>query len=392
MPSFRRVEIEGIDDIYQDPKFGSYYLRIYLDWEDLKKRERYRTLGTRNLRQALDRAKVLRAEVARLDPTKAPRRYEDIARKCFDVRLEKNTKKRRSTVTEAKRIYENYLIRAFGPHMIEDVTDELWLEQLEAWRQSTDRTTFANIRKYAVQIDRFAHRRGWKKDRCDFPIDDPKAREGVVLSDDEFAVALDGCLNWYRKGVYIRPKVKTNLIQGKRALLFLLCGRYMGMRRSEITQLRKDRIDFADRSIELKPEDVKTGSKTGRGRKFAIAPECFDALAEAVQATEGQWLFANRLGTGPVDKKSINRVIKRLNEAIGAHFNPHDLRHTFVTVKLFVEKKDPMSVAIYVGMSLQVMQDRYLHPTVDDTRHVVEVQDLQNREFSESHKVRSANA
>jgi hypothetical protein len=42
-------------------------------------------------------------------------------------------------------------------------------------------------------------------------------------------------------------------------------------------------------------------------------------------------------------------------------------------VKLLVEKLPPMDVAIYAGVSLEVMQDRYLHAKTEHTRHVVGV-------------------
>jgi integrase len=382
MPSFHRIDLEGVDDIYQDPKHGSYYLRIYLDWEEPKKRERFRTLGTRNLRQALERAKELRAEVARLNPEDRRRRYRHIAEECFDVKQRKNTNNRQSTVDQAEPIYQKYLISAFGDEYVESVTDARWSEQVAVWQAIGGRKTFENVRKYAVQVDRFAFNRGYKRFRNDFPIPKNKAREGIVLGDAELQVILDGCAHVYRDGKRLRPRKGVLISQGKRAALFVLLGRYCGMRRSEITQLTRDRIDLEEPSITLRPEDTKTGSKTGRGRKFAIAPEAIGALREACEGSDSPWLFPNRLGAGPVDKKSINRVMQRLAKSVAIAFRPHDLRHTFLTHKLFVERVDPMSVAIYAGVSLKVMQDVYLHPTVEDTRHVVWKQ--QNRKESES--------
>lgn len=365
MPKATRVE--GTEDIYERHPHGTYALRHYTSEHG----EKWESLKTKNLREAKLRAKEARARFAR--ETIRDRRlsnYGEIAEECFLVRQKKN---RDRTVREAAYIYEERLIPAFGKLHIDAVTDALWLEQLEDWKRSTDRKTFANVRKYALQIDRYAHAKGYKSFRCEFPIDDPKPREGVVLSDSQLATTLDGCLNWYREGIRIRPRVKTDLARGKRTRVFILMGAYHGMRRKEITALTRSHIDLGKRSITLRPEDVKTGSKTGRGRTLAIAPEVYPALVELLEETRGVWLFPNRRGDGPVDTKSINRVVKRLCRQTKIDFRPHDLRHRFLHTKLCVEKKDPFSVCVYAGLSLAVAERRYVHPTVDDTRHVVEL-------------------
>lgn len=48
----------------------------------------------------------------------------------------------------------------------------------------------------------------------------------------------------------------------------------------------------------------------------------------------------------------------------------HDLRHTYLSVALLERKLNPLHVAVYAGVSLQEIQRTYLHPSVEDTRHV----------------------
>lgn len=181
MPSYKKVDVPP-GDIYLDPKRGGYHLRVYSKWCG----ERVRSLKTKNLKDAIRIAKDVRAELYRQEPGYQPQNYGEIAVECFKVKHKDN---RDSTVREAAHIYENRLIPAFGHLPIDKINDTLWLEQVETWKADTDRRTFANVRKYAIQIDNYAFRQGYKKFRCDFPISDPKKREGRVLNDGEMALA-----------------------------------------------------------------------------------------------------------------------------------------------------------------------------------------------------------
>lgn len=357
------VKVPETEDIYRHPAHGTYYLRIYSAYLG----EKYRTLGTRSLREAQRRAREARDKVARLDPHYRPRTWGEIAQAAFEVRQKGNTGE---TMAGAKYIYER-LKSAFGDLPVELVTDELWLEQLAAWKAGTDRTTFANFRKYALQVDRFAVAKGFKRFRCDFPIDDPRPREGVVLTPGQLDLLLDGCRHHYAAGVRLRPRVGRDLEQGLRSELFFALCLHHGMRRREASELTWARVNFIAQSITLRPEDTKTGRKTGRGRVFGIAPAALPLLAAARARASTPWVFPNRAETNFVEKKSWNRIAGRLGKKVGVDFRPHDLRHTFLTRKLLVEKIDPFSVAVYAGVSLSVIEKVYLHPTVDDTRHVV---------------------
>lgn len=346
---------------------GVWYLRTSIPGIG----EKVISTGKTDFKQALKAARDLERELLKQDPNYRPYLYEEIAREAFEVCQKEN---RATTVKEARIIYDTRLIPAFGALPIEMVTDRLWIEQVEQWKRDTPRRTkFANIRKYAVQVDNYAFRKGFKKFKCEFPIDDGESREGKVLTDDEFALALRACRHHLdpKTKAAKREKVGRDLTRGKQLEMFLVLARSMGMRRGEVLGLEWERVDLKKRSITLEAEHTKTGSKTGRGREFGIAPEAMPFLEEAALNAKSDWLFPNRAGTGPLfEMKTALRVLRKKT---GLDFKPHDLRHTFLTVKLLVEKKNPMDVAIYAGVSLEVIQRVYLHPKVDDTRHVVEV-------------------
>lgn len=438
--------------------------------------ERIVSTGETDLKIAIKAGREIERALLREAQIGESRAYGKIAEEAFSVRMQTN---RDTTEDQARPIYDQ-LIAAFGAETpIDEVTESRWLEQVETWKRTTRRKAFANIRKYAIQIDNYAFRKGYKKSRNDFPIKDPKKREGVIVPDERFREAMQGAvtrppfprkfsndllrlfialsrgteltyldicrLRWpdlesiaagkpgllglaasarkdtacewvfpdrSRKGPMGFPTAKVRLWEvgytqelsdsaveellarvearagdrvpltgepleeGRALQLFLVMCRSMGMRRSEATLLPVGQIDPRARSITLTADQTKTGSKTGRGRQFGIAPEAWPLLAEALACASMRWLHPNEGGTGPVDRDYFNKRVRRLCVELWPekefYFRPHDLRHTFLTQKLLVEKKNPMDVAIYAGVSLQVIQDVYLHPKVDDTRHVVE--------------------
>lgn len=349
---------------------GRYYLRVNVPGLG----ERVYSTGESEFKKALKVAREIERELLKIDPGYRPEFYEDIAEKAFEVCQKGN---RESTVKEARYIY-NQLIEAFRGLRMDEVTDDLWLEQIRIWEKTTTRRSFKQVRVYAVQIDNFAFRKGFKRTRCDFPVSDPKEREGKVLSEKEFARLLDGCAFKYRDGKKVEPAEPFTGIaatRGKRRRLLLKLWRYHGTRKMESALLTLDRVNLETRSIVFRADDVKTGSKTKKGREIGIAPEVFQDIEEAVRdavAAGSQYLIPNDRGTGPIDERSVGRQMRLLAQATGVQFNPNDIRHTFIHNKVLVERKNTSAVAIYVGNSVKVIHDKYLHAKVDHTRHVVD--------------------
>lgn len=337
-------KVSGHRDLFLHPN-GRYYFRASIKGHG----QITRSTGETTLRRAILAVEEMRLELSRLDPYSRTRTYADVAWECFE-HTKKKRRWRQRTEAEHRYIFEGHLIPAFGDYLLEDVTDRLWERQLDTWKKKTRRKSFANVRKSAVMVDNFAFRKGYKKSRCDFPIDDPIKREGKVLKESEFRRLIEAT---------DREDVR----------LFLMMGWYMGMRKNEILGLEKSRVDTKKWTIRLDAEHVKTGSKTGKGRTFSVAVPCRKAILERM-GTAGPWIFP---GENPEKRlHDIKKPIWSLCKATGIQFKPHDLRHSFLTRKLLDENKPPVLVSEYAGVSLRVIQSVYLHARPEHTAAVVD--------------------
>ena len=97
---------------------------------------------------------------------------------------------------------------------------------------------------------------------------------------------------------------------------------YTAMRKGEILNLKRNRIDMINGFIRLRPEDTKTDE----GRTIPIHPEIMDMLKSMPRDISG-WVFT--LNGKPIS--SIRKSFITACEAAGIKdFTLHDLRHTCV--------------------------------------------------------------
>ncbi|HEV7414881.1 MAG TPA: integrase family protein [Tianweitania sediminis] len=105
----------------------------------------------------------------------------------------------------------------------------------------------------------------------------------------------------------------------------LLVALFTGMRRTEVTSLRWDYLDFASATLTL--------PKTKNGDPLQLPMSDFLAnLLSARRELVGQseWVFPSRSAAGHImETKSFTR---RVSAASGVEFSMHDLRRTFVTI------------------------------------------------------------
>lgn len=352
------TSFKGPDDVRKRAN-GYLYLRLY----SARAGEVWRSLKTKTLDKAT-RERIERIKEDFYSPPQggpAAYKYAKIAEDCYAVKMEGN---RARTQEEARRIYDQ-LIEAFGHLDVEEVTDVAWLKQVFKWKRTTTRKKFAHIAIYARQIDRYAREQGLKRAKSDFPISDAPAKQGRVLSGAEIEKILEATER-------IHKTKNRHMVR-----LFILFGRHMGMRKTEILGLEWDRVDFERREITLGAINVKTGSRTGRGRTLRIAPEVFGPLVEWHRK------YPEILGKNAVPfvfpapgcrapAKDIKNSLWAIAEETGVDFTAHDLRHTFYTVKLMVEKKNVVAVSEYGGTSVTTLQKVYLHSKAEHTAGVVE--------------------
>lgn len=146
--------------------------------------------------------------------------------------------------------------------------------------------------------------------------------------------------------------------------VFVRCAAFMGMRSSEITQMRKDRLDFASSVIRLKARDVKTGSKTGKGRIVPIHSEALPYIREQVRRSgDSPCLFPNQRDSGrPMDPTGFYGQWNAMKEAVGMPgITPHDLRHTYATKIFSNPNVNPVLACKALGMTMQTAERVYIH-------------------------------
>lgn len=105
----------------------------------------------------------------------------------------------------------------------------------------------------------------------------------------------------------------------------LLVALFTGMRRSEVTSLRWEYLDFASATLTLPT------TKNGDPLQLPMS----DFLAELLSARrelvgQSEWVFPSRSATGHITE--VKSFTSRVSEASGIEFTMHDLRRTFVTI------------------------------------------------------------
>jgi integrase len=347
------TKIEGHENLYRHPGSGIIYLRG--SYPGLG--EVVRSTGVITVREARKRVLELEREILKFDPNYRPATFKEVAEEYFNV---KQQEWRDSTVENARDVIFNRLIPEFGSLPPEGVNRRAWAEYAARFYRETPGGFLANTRKYLVGIMNYAKTEGFVKDDIEgrrwgkaklYPINDPESREGMFIPAEHFV----------RLIAVSHPLLKV----------FTYMGYYMGMRPGEILKLERDRVNLGKRSIVLRAMDVKTGSTTGEGREIAIAPEVLPVLCGWMTLVESPWIFPAEDGGGPY--ANIRPVWKRAVErAKLPDYNPNDLRHTFITRKVLVENESPMKVALYVGNSVSVIEERYVHDKFHQTRGIVE--------------------
>lgn len=261
---------------------------------------------------------------------------------------------RSKTLYEYTSFGERLFVPFFGKMRLGDIDDQAWIDFIAWVKKSRGDIQFFNIRKY------FSGFLTWAKVHkkiMDPPyLFDPDARTN--REKEEYSPGKAYTLAELKD---IRDAAKKH----GRFYLFALMAQYMGMRPSEITQLKKDRIDLEAFVITLKKVDTKTGI----GRVVPIHPVVREALLKQMQASHSDYLFPNQRihvrPNEPMDRTGFKKVWNAILEEAGLSGRIYDFRHTFIThaVKSGV---NPAAVAMMTGTSLKVMQKHYLHLSPTD--------------------------
>jgi integrase len=212
------------------------------------------------------------------------------------------------------------------------------------------RKTFGDYAKYMNKLLRFAYQRRYLSHLIKVDSPDPIATGvGRVFTESEIK-ALWGVMN---------DETRDQ---------FVLCYECF-MRLREALYLTWDRVDLNEKEISLRASDVKTGSRTGKGRTFRASHNAIERLRiRYEQRSSDKWVFPSRVDSSkPVeDNKTAWRAAKR-RCAITGRARWHDLRHTAISRSLLERGMDPILVSEYAGVSLKTLQRVYLHSTAKQT-------------------------
>ncbi len=120
-----------------------------------------------------------------------------------------------------------------------------------------------------------------------------------------------------------------------------------GTRRSEALGITTNDVDFENNTLHI------PGTKTkGSNRTIPLFPLVKKMLQTIVPNKDGVYF--------PIKADLVDSIMRRVKD--NTH-HPHELRHTFGTIKMCVEKLDPKTVSLYMGHTTTSMTlTRYTHP------------------------------
>ena len=238
----------------------------------------------------------------------------------------------------------------FKDYRVTDIDESAWEEFVKSVRKEKPDILFFNMRKYLMGFLSWAKRKGKIKEMPE--LFDPDVRPD---EDDE------------NEGPGKEYSAKE--LEDMRDLAFmpfklcLLMAQYMCMRSSEITQLRKARIDTRAMVIRLRRVDTKTAQP----RSVPIHPVVWPLLERQLKETEGSpFVFPNRVDSSrPMDKTGFKKPWNEIREAAEFEGRFHDLKHTWITNAI----RSGMNIAVVAriaGTSIKVIERTYLHLTEAD--------------------------
>ncbi len=259
---------------------------------------------------------------------------------------------REKTLFEYSAFGTRFYLPYFGDLRLADIDSNSWLGFVTYVKKHHGEIQFFNIRKYMQGFLTWAKRH--EKILVPPYLFDPDAKK--TLEKEEFTPG-----KAYTKDELKR--LRDSAMCHERFYLFMLMAQFMGMRPSEMTQLKRERIDFKDRIIILKKVDTKTNT----GRRVPIHPRVMPHLRLQYDATEGlDYLFPNRSDKSqPMDRAGFRKVWKKIEGDAGIKGRLYDFRHTFITHAI-ADGMNPAIVAEITGTSLRIIQKHYLHLAPND--------------------------
>lgn len=293
--------------------------------------------------------------------------------------LEKHTpRKRRARTQEKHNLIIPALIEKWGSYQLKDISSEGfkdWIDEIKAEKWACGqshqicldgkcghrrRQTFMDYAKHMNFVMRIAFERKLIDSLITFENPDEEKETGRVFTRAEITAL------WNVMGDDTRDQ-------------FVLCFESM-MRLREALYLTWDRVNLKTGQITLRKEDVKTGSKTGKGRDFIMSKNSLVRMKARFEKTKhlgSTYVFPakeklskrwNILKPQHDNDSAWNRSKKAAGITGPARW--HDLRHTAISEALLVQGHPIVKVSEYCGTSVATLQRVYLHSKAEQTKDV----------------------
>lgn len=246
------------------------------------------------------------------------------------------------------------LIAVFGDRSVNSISDELFQSWVKDQRRKVKRKTFANFMKLMNVV--MTHAYEWKACSHLIQMSNPDQK---------------GQTFWR---VYTQEEItELYTVMGQRLRLQFLFSYECFMRLNEVLKLRWDQLDLKTGEIILGKDDVKTGSKTGRGRAFIVSQRTLASVRTWYMERDGDSPYVFPAFKNPRKPQSTNQKGWRIAKRNAEMFDKatwHSLRHTAITNALMIAKLPTREVSLYAGVSERVLNEVYLHPKAEHLRDV----------------------
>jgi integrase len=334
-------------ELQRDPKSGYWIVRKKKDGREL-----FRSTGEkRNKHKARKKALAILAEWLGTENVGGGVTFKSVGEEVILLKARRS----HATQVSARLHLRKHLYPFFGAMLIADgkknplVNEATWERYETEERLKNPTRRLFNDWKHFRMVTNLAWKKGLIARKVVVQNPDPEIQAGKVYSDREVRRLLRAA----------NPQLRTQIIGAVT----------MGLRRKEnLCQTWDRHIDLRRRIVHLPAKDTKIR----RSRSCGMSRTFYEAIVEL-------WRAAGRPKAGPVypsrhDKSAPTRSHKTAwrscKRRAGVTGRFHDLRHTFLTNALIRDRKNPLHVSVYAGVSLTEIQRTYLHPSVDDTRGV----------------------
>lgn len=226
----------------------------------------------------------------------------------------------------------------------------LWIKGFKM--RKSKRHTFNDYTKYINIIFRYAYLHKYATHLLTFPVTDGEREPAWRVYSKEELTRI-----W---------KEANNVNFDLQFVLTFECF----MRLREILSLSWDRVDFGNNTIILRKQDVKTGSKTKRGRVIPMSTLALELLKKRFETAESKFVFPSG-DTFVGSNQTVWENVKKRSRIFGrARF--HDLRHTALSMAVLEHKVPLIHVSKVAGTSVRTLERVYLHADVSQLREVTQ--------------------